>query len=613
MSDHPPKSALNVVSDAPDLRDRYYEPTLAPLRDELPYPSDLYIINQGREGACTGFGLAATINFLYRKQHKEHNVSPRMLYEMARRYDRWPGEDYEGSSCQGAIKGWQNSGVCLEELCPYTPGDEHFEIDYNITEDARTRTLGAYYRVRPDISEVHAALNESGVIYASASVHRGWFEAVEDNAGESFIPLHDKIQGGHAFAIVGYNREGFWVQNSWDESWDKRGVALWLYEDWVKNIKDAWVVQLALPTPQIFDTRFNAGQSSIANRGAILGSIPRVSIEEHFVHLDDGSYHDKGRYWSNREHMAIVQKSLSIKKFDHVLFYAHGGLNDTKASAKRIAAMKPVFLANGIYPFHFMYDTGLFEEIKDVLVGKSELAERISGGITDWFDRRIENLTQKPGRALWREIQRGARTPFIKDNSDGSDVLHRLIRVIKKLDKEVGFHVVGHSTGAILQAYLLNQAVKFSPDLLIKTCSLMAPAATNDLFNQYYKPLVKKSKISDLTIYNLTDKLEQDDNVAFVYRKSLLYLVSRSYEEKLTTQSGNELSALLLGMQIYNRQIDIENLPVKFVYSKGGKKGRSTSKSHGGFDNDPNTLNDIIKRILGENPIRPFTETDLDY
>ena len=133
----------------------------------------------------------------------------------------------------------------------------------------------------------------------------------------------------------------------------------------------------------------------------------------------------------------------------------------------------------------------------------------------------------------------------------------------------------------------------------------MAPAATNKLFNKYYKPLLEENKIKNLAIYNLTDKLEKDDNVVGVYRKSLLYLVSRAFEEEENTT--------ILGMKKYNHQIDVDNLPVEFIYSKGGKSGRSISKSHGGFDNDPYTLNDMLKRILGKKPERPFTKKDLDY
>ena len=48
-------------------------------------------------------------------------VSPRMFYELARRYDEWPGDDYEGSSCRGALKGWHKHGACAERLWPHRP------------------------------------------------------------------------------------------------------------------------------------------------------------------------------------------------------------------------------------------------------------------------------------------------------------------------------------------------------------------------------------------------------------------------------------------------------------------------------------------------------------
>jgi hypothetical protein len=94
----------------------------------------------------------------------------------------------------------------------------------------------------------------------------------------------------------------------------------------------------------------------------------RAEIAGHFVHIDDGDFHDHGRYWSNIEDVKETTQLLAKSdKYDHVLLYAHGGLNNTEASARRIAAMKETFKANGIYPYHFMYDTGLLEEVKDIL------------------------------------------------------------------------------------------------------------------------------------------------------------------------------------------------------------------------------------------------------
>ncbi|WP_421842361.1 C1 family peptidase [Marinobacter algicola] len=607
MSTHPPKAKLDVEPDAPDLRDRYYQPSLKPLEDEIPPPQDLYILDQGEEGACTGFGLAATINLLYRLQNKSIKVSPWMLYAMARLYDEWPGEDYQGSSCRGAIKGWQNTGVCLEELAAEFSEHDRFVLTPEMAENARHQTIGAYYRLRPIISDFHAAINESRVVYVSARVHNGWFSTRTDADGDCYIPLTDPMVGGHAFAIVGYNRKGFWVQNSWgEEGWGDRGLALWLYSDWAQHVMDAWVVQMALPTPDIFHAGRLAGLHSVANRSAIRDSVARSDIQDHFVHLDDGKYHRSGRYWSDESHMEVIQSRLESAEFTHLMLYAHGGLNSIKASARRIKAMTRTFLDNGIYPLHFMYDTGLLEELKDVVLGKRDRAEMIAGSaIGEWFDRRIENLTRKPGRAIWREMKYGARAPFRTASANGTDVLKRILGTIRSLDREVKVHVVGHSTGAILHAHLLARALELFPDLTISSCSLLAPAATNDLFEEHYRGPLSDERIQEMCIYNLTKKQELDDHVAGVYRKSLLYLVSRAFED--------DPVAPLMGMQRYNESLDVEGLPLEFVYSKDTKKPRARCESHGGFDNDPYTMNDVLRRILGEKPNPEFTKEILSY
>ena len=114
--------------DNADFRDLLYQPPLVNVPSERPINTwlrrDVPVLDQGREGACTGFGLAATINYLlWRKAYFEGGsavrVSPRMLYQLARIYDEWPGEDYDGSSCRGAMKGWHRHGVCSEALWPY--------------------------------------------------------------------------------------------------------------------------------------------------------------------------------------------------------------------------------------------------------------------------------------------------------------------------------------------------------------------------------------------------------------------------------------------------------------------------------------------------------------
>ena len=164
---------LTARSDAPDFRDFEYKPALVNLPPTLEVPKNLNIRDQGSEGACTGFGLAAAIDLLLHRSKRDTNVSTRMLYEMARRYDEWPGERYEGSSCRGAIKGWYNMGVCAEDKYPYVASAAS-ELTVEAAKDARNNTIGAYFRLGERISEYHSALMETGVIYCSANVHNGW-------------------------------------------------------------------------------------------------------------------------------------------------------------------------------------------------------------------------------------------------------------------------------------------------------------------------------------------------------------------------------------------------------------------------------------------------------
>lgn len=601
------KFRLNAVADMPDFRDWSYSPALVRLKPKIDPPDKLHILNQGGEGSCTGFGLAATINLLRQRSRRRGFVSARMLYEMAKKHDEWPGFEYEGSSCRGAIKGWYNMGVCLDAKWKYVenkPG----ELTVKAAKDARKNTLGAYFRLGTRISDFHSALNEAGVIYCSANVHEGW-ERPSKSTG--IIPIKEESIGGHAFSIIGYDERGFWVQNSWGSGWGKGGRALWKYEDWQENISDAWVLRLALSTPQIWHLPLEGGSDANRSQGLFKSTPTRAEIAGHFVHIDDGKFHDSGRYWSNGTDVQQTAELLaSSDNYDHLLLYAHGGLNSITDSAQRISAMKETFKANGIYPFHFMYDTGLVEEIKDVVFGRRTEMETRAGGLTDWTDKLIERATHWAGRGLWREMKFGAESPF-KNGKAGSDVLDMLLAAVDKSKKSIKLHLAGHSTGGILQAYLSAALSRLDRVTRISSVSLLAPAGTVELFNNEYKALLKapksKTGIDKMDIYNLADRLELDDSVAGVYRKSLLYLVSRSFEE-------DPRPAKILGMENSNKGLTT-GLPNLTIHYSGGESSsaKTRSKTHGGFDNDATTMNTVIARILGKKPKEPFTEKTLKY
>ncbi|MCP4338235.1 MAG: C1 family peptidase [Desulfobulbaceae bacterium] len=200
-------------------------------------------------------------------------------------------------------------GVCSEADWRYLP-DNPGDLTIDRAKAARSCTVGAYYRLRPEINDYHAALNEVGAIYVSDTVHSGWFSPkVAGRNDLAVIKPSSTPEGGHAFAIVGYNNQGFMVQNSWGPSWGTKGCAIWLYEDWLQNISDGWVFRLAIPTPNVFGLASRSQATFDAESGK--ATPKRLEIAGHFVHFDDGNFKKRGGYWSTPDD--IVKTANLIK------------------------------------------------------------------------------------------------------------------------------------------------------------------------------------------------------------------------------------------------------------------------------------------------------------
>ncbi len=601
---------LDILPDMPDIRDRIYSPTLRALHQKVEPPPPALVRDQGNDSSCTGYSLAHVIDLLQRVQAGDRaapSVSARMLYEMAKRNDEWNGSAYEGSSLRGAIKGFFRNGVCTEKTAPDKPGVKNWALTYEMAKEARQLRLGAYYRLQPDISDYHAAINEVGVIYVSAQIHSNW----ETPKGSSIDP-GGKPAGGHAFAIIGYDEAGFWVLNSWGPKWGKSGLAHWTYRDWMSSVMDAWVLQLGVRAPDAFGVapRASPGTSS----GFFSSSEPnRSDILGHFINIDDGRFVEEGKYASptltemqETVKRIVLPTSNSGMGFDHLVIYAHGGLNSLADEAKRIATWKraDIFGRNRIYNFHLMWGSGFVDEVFGGL-SDSPTVGGVRGKWNDWIFE--AGLVKEAGSYAWRNMKQDAAAAFGGDNvyNGGVKGLKPLLQGIDKAAKRPKLHLVGHSAGAIMLGRMLLALKKYNlAQLELTSIHLMAPACTSAFFNEHYGPyLVDKGqmKLHDkIYLYNLTDELELSDTVSSnlplvpSYGRSLLYLVSRAFEEKAATP--------LAGMALYADKI---SPAAKLNIAYSAKGGKTESTSHGGFDNDAATMTTIMSRILGAAPKKP--------
>lgn len=212
---------------------------------------NLPVMDQQPEHACTGFGLACVANYLLSRRAPKHThipVSPRMMYEMAKRHDGDPGTTYAGSNARGALKGWHKHGVCAHHLWPYVANkvDRHFSDIRRL--DAGKRPLLRYERVdEADVAAIRSAIAEHGIVYVTSRVHPGWRETGRNGR----IPRSVDYTGRHCYALVGYDRDGFWLQNSIGAGWGARGYGHLSERDWEESGEDAWTAHLAPPTAGI--------------------------------------------------------------------------------------------------------------------------------------------------------------------------------------------------------------------------------------------------------------------------------------------------------------------------------------------------------------------------
>jgi len=637
---------LDAVPDRVDVRDFVYQPRLGALPDQLINCAAVpEILDQGREGACTGFALAAVINFLLRQRGRgDDRASPRMLYEMARRYDEWPGEEYVGSSARGAMKGWVRHGVCSrtswrddqQGLAVFTP---------EIGAEAMRIPGGAFYRVsHKDVRDMHGALAEVGIIYVTLMVHEGWgvpgpmtttVEYLDSERTQRSITLpiiqrRGRADSGHAVAFVGYTQEGFIVQNSWGPGWGSGGFALLPYEDYMLHATDVWVAQLGVPVR--VDLWQQGAADSTEGLQRAIRAIPLAEIRPYVVDVgNNGELSRTGEYWTTtadleRLFAETVPKATAGWSKKRVLLYLHGGLNEETAVARRIVSFRDVLLANEIYPLHIMWETGFVDTlnqiIQDYFTHVDERAgdwlARFREGLLEARDRTLELTVAAAGTALWSEMKENAR--LSSQHPDGIGAMQLLVQyalaAIGKLDGHARddweLHVVGHSAGCIYASHavsaLCNLGVSF------KSLQLMAPAIRTDEFKAAFLGPIADGVCPRPTLYILSDVGERDDEVG-PYGKSLLYLVSNAFEGRRETP--------LLGMETYlarDPELDalfgppIDGLPAVVVAGLDqGPGSLSRSSTHGGFDNDPATLNSVLYRILGTDPIRPFTTRDLQY
>jgi hypothetical protein len=157
-------------------------------------------LDQGQEGACTGFG-EENVRALTPYPQTTSNRQAFKIYERARFLDEYPGEDYEGSSVNGAMKAAREAGFVKGWRWAKTGPEIRHGLSYHGAGEAGT----------------------------------WWYEGMYETDVDGFVHPTGKKVGGHAYAIAGFNwLNGFLryrIENSWGADWgDNGGAWIWEYD-----------------------------------------------------------------------------------------------------------------------------------------------------------------------------------------------------------------------------------------------------------------------------------------------------------------------------------------------------------------------------------------------
>lgn len=348
-----------VVPDRPDKRDRFFEPGLSPAPPCV-IPKESPVGDQGSEGSCAAFALAGAIEIQlarrdgYCPPERGLTASVRMLDRMARRHDEWLDDTPDGTSLRAVIKGFHHNGVCPESLCAYVPRRPAFFLTRVIAKAARGITLGAYLRVRLSADDMRMAIAEGGAVIVSADVHDGWRSL---DKGRIPFDLADppKARGRHAFVVSGYDGDGFIIQNARGREWGGYlglpGHALWKFEDWAQNCRDAWAIRLAPPGDKAFALSPGTRDQAAAPRR--LGLLGHALHAERFGLVEDGALGLGAR--GVAETAAYLDDDAARKRYPRLMLVFHEPLMDGGLIARLALRLTMRLKARGIYPFHIVY------------------------------------------------------------------------------------------------------------------------------------------------------------------------------------------------------------------------------------------------------------------
>jgi C1A family cysteine protease len=220
--------------------------------------------DQGMLGSCTAHAGAGIIEYYERKSFGMHIDASRLfLYKVTRNLMKMKGDT--GAYLRTTIGAMVLFGVPPEDYWPYADEEKKFDKEppafcYAFAQNYQTIK---YYRHDPPETPANTILNRVKTYLSSG--HPAMFgftvynsiEQAEKTGKIPFPSSREKIEGGHAVAVVGYDDSikinntygqkettgALLIRNSWGKGWGEEGYG-WLPYDYILKglAEDFWSV-----------------------------------------------------------------------------------------------------------------------------------------------------------------------------------------------------------------------------------------------------------------------------------------------------------------------------------------------------------------------------------
>ena len=200
MTDDKSQYGLGRLPSIPDERNDRFMAIAPKEAKNIPHKTHFsdQCFNQGSTPQCTSY--AARGAMVAAPVRNFPNISFYDLYKLNQKYDRWPGENYEGSSVHGSCIALKSLGLISE------------------------------YRWAKTVEQVADYVLSKAPMMLGTSWFDGFFEPKKDG----FIYPEGGLAGGHAYLLIGWNRDvkcpdgsigRGTILNSWGRGWGKKDRA----------------------------------------------------------------------------------------------------------------------------------------------------------------------------------------------------------------------------------------------------------------------------------------------------------------------------------------------------------------------------------------------------